>query len=658
MMTMAQAQAGAQAIHAKTYATDMEVNARVDKQADAIASTADSQQANVLATTDTDVQVSAHSGTHHAADEQAIIEVRNVSFCYPGAEVNTLQDVSLRITRGDFVAVIGSNGSGKSTLCKCLNGLIPTYYSGDFEGKVLVNGIDTSSTTIAQLSKHVAYVFQDFENQLVRPTVFDELCFAPLNFGYENYKERAQQALRMLDIEELSKQWIWQLSGGQKHMVALAAALALDPEVIIVDEPVAQLDPAHARLIYEKLAMLNDTYHKTIIVIEHHTEYIADFCKNVILLDQGGRVRWSKPVDAALSAIEELQELHIQPPQVTQAMAALQLRDPATQLYPVTIEHAAQLLQPLPGQQLIQPEHNASSPPEPLNIDNSSDSSDRKALVIIDHATSGYQSMNKQHTATLRDINLTIYEGDRIALVGNNGAGKSTLLRLIAGIRKPWSGSVNVCGNDTRSTTPEQLSDAVSFIFQNPEEMFIADHIREDIEFFLKARKQEQIEPFINHIIDTFNLSELQQRDGRLLSGGQQRRATLAIGLAMKPTVMLLDEPTASLDIVSRREMTKLFDELHEQVQAIVVATHDMQLVADWATRVIVMHNGEILLDGRSEEVFQQPHLLEMAALIPPQIVQLGHRLQWRQPALSVEQFVKRMKQLKLLTSAGPSPTR
>jgi len=333
------------AVQANAHATTLPsalANAQTNLQSNKQSSTQSSTQLD----THCSAPIEARSGTQPSSS-QTIIDVQHVSFCYPGAEANTLNDVSLRIQRGDFVAIIGSNGSGKSTLCKCLNGLIPTYYTGDFQGKVLINGIDTSSTTIAQLSKHVAYVFQDFENQLVRPTVFDELCFAPLNFGYENYKDRAVQALRMLDIEELSQRWIWQLSGGQKHMVALAAALALDPEVIIVDEPVAQLDPAHAKLIYEKLAMLNENYQKTIIVIEHHTEYIADYCKNVILLDRGGRVRWKQPVNAALSAIEELHELHIQPPQVTQAMAALQLRDADTKLYPVTIEQAVQLLQPI-----------------------------------------------------------------------------------------------------------------------------------------------------------------------------------------------------------------------------------------------------------------------------------------------------------------------
>lgn len=626
------------------------------------------------------MMITLHQEEHN---ESVIIDVQQVSFRYPGAEIESLSEVNLQINRGDFVAIIGSNGSGKSTLCKCLNGLIPTYYTGDFTGKVIVNGIDTAQTSIAELSKHVAYVFQDFENQLVRPTVFDELMFAPLNFGYEDYKERALQALHMLDMNDLKQHWIWQLSGGQKHMTALAAALALDPEIIIVDEPVAQLDPAHAKLIYDKLALLNERYGKTIIVIEHHTEFIADYCKSVVLIDRGGKVRWTRPTEQALSSIEELTELHIQPPQVTQAIAAIDNRNEqsilhtrishAAQLtqveqscpiYPVTIEQAVELLQPLLAQhnnmltsssylpnsrQQHMSRSQSSLADQPTSVHEDSmplqniehkASASRKPLVHIQAATSGYQSIDRKKKPTLKEINLSIYPGERIALIGNNGAGKSTLLRLIAGIRKPWSGSVSVCDQNTRAVTPEQLSDVVSFIFQNPEEMFIADNIRADIEFFLKARKKNNGEAFIEHIMETFNLIDLQERDGRLLSGGQQRRATLAIGMAMKPTIMLLDEPTASLDIVSRREMTQLFDELHEQVQAIVVATHDMQLVADWATRVIVMHEGTILMDTTSEEVFQHPHILNKAALIPPQIVQLSHALKLPSPALSVLQFV------------------
>ncbi|WP_159886720.1 ABC transporter ATP-binding protein [Paenibacillus puerhi] len=522
--------------------------------------------------------------TETKRDKGPIIDIKEVTFRYPGAAYDSLSQVSLTLERGDFTAIIGSNGSGKSTLCKCLNGLIPTYYAGDMEGSVAINGLPTSQTSIAELSKHVAYVFQDFENQLVRPTVLDEVCFAPLNFGYEDYQERGKKALQMLEMEDLQGKWIWQLSGGQKHMTALAAALSLDPDIIIIDEPVAQLDPAHARMIYEKLTLLNQKYNKTIIVIEHHTEYIADFCHKVVLMEAGGRVRWVKDVREGLSAVEELASLHIQPPQVTQAFHELRghlFESKKPGVYPVTIQEAAHAL------------HLASLPDyRKHEIDLGAEKTNTakgKRLVHFDGVFSGYPSMDRKQRPTLQNINLHIHEGERIALIGNNGAGKSTLLRLIAGIRRPWQGTVTVCDTDTKQTSPEKLSEHVSFIVQNPEEMFIADNIRSDIEFFLKARKREPIGPFVDRIVQTFKLQNLQQRDGRLLSGRQQRRATLAIGMAMRPAVMLLDEPTVSLDIASRREMTQLFDELRDHVKAIVVATHDMQLVADWATRVIVM---------------------------------------------------------------------
>ena len=572
-----------------------------------------------------------------STEEQPIIELNNVTFRYPGAQSNSLEQVSLTINRGDFIAIAGSNGSGKSTLCKCFNGLIPTYYSGDMEGTVMIGGHLTSERSVAELSKDVAYVFQDFENQLVRPTVYDEVCFAPLNFGFENYKEKGLLALQMLEIEHMQKEWIWQLSGGQKHMVALAAALSLNPDIIIVDEPVAQLDPAHARIIYEKLKLLNEKYGKTIIVIEHHTEFIADYCRKIVLMEAGGRIRWVKAISEGLSAVTELNEMNIQPPQVTQAFHALcseQEKKPGT-VYPITIEEAVAHWAPLG----ISTSRALAKAKQDLPIGVTS----LEPLVHLKGVTCGYQGIDRKKKPVLRGIDLDIHEGERIALIGNNGAGKSTLLRLISGIRRPWEGKVTVCGTDTRKTTPEQLSDQVAFLFQNPEEMFIADNIRQDVSYFLDARKQEGIDYFVDEVLERFKLTDLQERDGRLLSGGQQRRATLAIGMAMRPTIMLLDEPTASLDIASRKEMTLLFDTLHDHIKAVVVATHDMQLVADWATRVIVMNEGHILLDTDSRTVFQHTDILEKAALIAPQIVQLSGRLGIEPTCLSVDEFVAHM---------------
>lgn len=576
-----------------------------------------------------------------------IIALQDVQFQYPGAEGTALRDINLTIQPGEFIAVAGTNGSGKSTLCKCLNGLIPNYYVGDLSGSIEVAGLTAADETVSSLSRKVAYVFQDFENQLVRPTVYDEACFAPLNYGFADYKERGLRALSMLGIEQLKEQWIWQLSGGQKHLTALAGALSLDPDIIIVDEPVAQLDPFHARLIYDKLRILNEQYGKTIIVIEHHTEFIADYCHRVVLMDSG-TIRWVKPVHEALSAVDELAALHILPPQVTLAVRDSEAEgihyQTAGHLYPITIDEAVDYFSHVIGESSII--ENISFANEP--IDNNT--YPKKSLITFTDVSYAYKTITRDMHPVIRDMSISFYEGDRIALVGSNGAGKSTLLKLISGIRRPSAGRLEVCGHITKQASPELLSDFVSYIYQNPEEMFIEDSIRKDIEYFLKARNIPDYRSFVDGILEHLRLTGLQDRDGRLLSGGQQRRATLAIGLAMRPAVMLLDEPTASLDASSRREMTEMLAQLHQQVKTTVIATHDMQLVAEWANRVIVMHNGQVALDTDQRSLFSHTAILEKAGLLAPQIALLSQRLGFEPPCLSVAEFTARLSRTPLFS--------
>ncbi|MGO4549226.1 ABC transporter ATP-binding protein [Paenibacillus sp. 2TAB23] len=565
-----------------------------------------------------------------------IIAMHDVQFQYPGAEGTALRDINLIIQPGEFIAIAGTNGSGKSTLCKCLNGLIPNYYVGDLSGSIQVAGLTAAEETVSSLSRKVAYVFQDFENQLVRPTVYDEACFAPLNYGYADYRERGLRALAMLGIDHLKEQWIWQLSGGQKHLTALAGALSLDPDIIIVDEPVAQLDPYHAKLIYEKLKLLNEQFGKTILVIEHHTEFIADYCHKVILMDSG-TIRWVKPVQAALSAVDELAALHILPPQVTLAVRdaeaaadQVQLQD---RLFPITIEDAAAYFSEA---RILFRTNNALVINEPIRESVPAS----HPLVTFTNVSYGYKTITREMYPVIQDMSIRFYEGDRIALVGNNGAGKSTLLKLISGIRRPSAGQLDVCGHLTKQASPELLADYVAYVYQNPEEMFIEDSVRKDVEYFLKSRNSPDYSSYVDEVLHRMRLTDLQDRDGRLLSGGQQRRATLAIGLAMRPTVMLLDEPTASLDASSRREMTDMLAQLHGQVKTTVIATHDMQLVAEWANRVIVMHNGTVALDTDQRSLFSHVAVLEKAGLLAPQITQLSQRLGIDPPSLSVAEFI------------------
>ena len=224
------------------------------------------------------------------------IEIEHLTYSYPGANQPTLKDITVQIQKGDFLAIVGNNGCGKSTFCKTLNGLIPQFISGEFSGSVLACGLDTRNTDVGVLAQKVGYVYQDFENQIIRPTVLDDASYACLNYAMTDYKERGMKALEQCGLVGKENDYIWQLSGGQTHLLAFAGAVSLQPDVLILDEPIAQLDPMHADRIYAVLRELNEKYGKTIIVIEHHTEYIADFCKHVMLM-KDGRVEWILPTD-------------------------------------------------------------------------------------------------------------------------------------------------------------------------------------------------------------------------------------------------------------------------------------------------------------------------------------------------------------------------
>jgi len=558
---------------------------------------------------------------------QGIIHIEGLSFTYPGSGCPVLKNVDLEVEKGDFVAVIGSNGSGKTTLCKAMNGLIPQYISGDFAGKVEVNGLNTLETTVASLARHIAYVYQDFENQLVRSTVYEDVIFAPLNFGFADYRERGLQALKILGLEHLKDRFIWELSGGQKHLAAMAGALSLGPDIIIVDEPAAQLDPLTAVRVYEKLQILNRDYGKTIIVIEHNSEFIADYCRSVIMMD-GGCVFWQKPVREALNRIDELKERNIHPPQVTQAAHLLfQSGSGKNNVgnYPIQIAESEAYFAGIN----LKPSCCAHSITEPSPANN------REPVITFQGASYGYKTLENTTHYVLSNVDFTIYEGDRLAIVGSNGAGKSTLLKLISGIIKPQSGGVTVYDSNTRDASPENLAEIVTYIFQHPEEMFIEDSIRRDIEYFLKVRKNPNLEVLVDQVVNGLQLTELQNQNGRLLSGGQQRRASLAIGVATHPSVILLDEPTGSLDISSRKEMVAMLEYLKDRVKTVIAA--------EWANRIAVMKDGKIIEDSDKYRVFGNPALLKEANLRPPQIVELCHDLGISPVAFSLGEFSNRL---------------
>lgn len=544
-----------------------------------------------------------------------VIEIRDLTYTYPGASSPTLDHLNLNVEKGDFLAIIGNNGCGKSTLCKTMNGLIPHFIAGEFQGSVLVDQQDTKTMDVGRIAGKVGYVYQDFENQIVRPTVLDDASYACMNYAMPDYLERGREALRQCGLEGREQEYIWQLSGGQTHLLALAGAVSLEPDVLILDEPIAQLDPKHADLIYGVLKNLNETWGKTIIVIEHHTEYIADYCHHVALL-KDGHTEWVLPSDEALRRVEELQECNIFPPQVT--IAAHQMKKEGMlaedTVLPTTIEAGKKVFDRLLYRGEICTEWEAPGEKQ----------KETETVVSFRKVSVSYRAVKGEAKQIFRNLNLEIKKGEKIALIGSNGAGKSTLMKLMTGLIKPSEGEILLKGKGIRDTKPEALSKMISLVYQNPEEMFIKDSIERDIAFAMEARNTENWQERTKALLEQFRLTELKDRDGRLLSGGQMRRASLAIGIALNPEILLLDEPTANLDIATRKEIMRTLNEMKDITETVLIATHDMQLVCEWAERIIVLCRGEVIADGSRNEIFGNRRVLELTGIRPPEIFDMG----------------------------------
>ena len=554
------------------------------------------------------------------------VEIDGLTYTYPGAPQPTLKEISLQIKKGDFLAVVGNNGCGKSTLCKALNGLIPHFITGTMEGSVRVEGLDTRESDVGVLAQKVGYVYQDFENQIVRPTVLDDASYACLNYAFPDYLARGRTALRQCGLEGREEEYVWQLSGGQTHLLALAGAVSLQPDILILDEPIAQLDPMHADRIYEVLRDLNENHGKTILVIEHHTEYIADYCKHVMLM-RDGQVRWILPTEEALQRVEELEECNIFPPQVTQAAHRLRRagRLPADILLPTTVEGGKTAFA---GLHYISRERPAPAVP------------DGESAVSFQDVSLAYRSVKGEPHTVFDGLNLNIRKGEKVALIGSNGAGKSTLMKLMVGLLKPNSGTVSLFEEAIGDKKAEDLSRQISLVYQNPEEMFIKDSIRADIAYAMEVRNVPEWEKRTGELLERFRLTELADRDGRLMSGGQMRRASLAIGIALNPGILLLDEPTANLDIATRREILAVLEDMKDVVQTAVIATHDMQLVCQWAERIIVLCGGRVVADGPRDEIFARADVVEQVGIRPPEIFTMGQALDRRALCYTIDEFL------------------
>ena len=549
-----------------------------------------------------------------------MIEIQELTFKYNGAKKNALDKISLEIEKGGFVGIIGESGAGKTTLCNCINGLIPHHYTGDFYGSVKVDGTDTFEINAGKLALKVGSVFQDIESQITGYFVEDEILFGLENFGIpaDEIESRITSALETMGIGELRHKEISSLSGGQKQKVVIAAILALEPDILVLDEPTGELDPASSVQIFQMLKKLNEEKGITIIVAEQKIMLLCEFVKKLIVLEHGTCVHYGE-IRSTLTHQREMEEAGINCPRVLtltgkmvdQGLAPKGMK--AEDRICLNAQEAAEFIKKVAGKKIAEAAGSAEKNPV------SAESSDGD--IVLEFSNVGF-SYNE--TANVRDLNVKVRKGDFISIIGSNGAGKSTFSKLTNGLLKPSTGDVLVVGKNTKQQKVSALAKHIGFLFQNPDRQICCSTVREEIAFSLRNNGivEEEIKTRVEKTLSEFGFDG--DTEPFNMSRGQRQRLCLACLIALNPEILILDEPTTGLDYRECMEVMGKIRALNESGTTVIMVCHDMEVVLDFAKTIIVMNRGEILGQGPTREVLSNRDLLQKARLLPPQIAQVA----------------------------------
>ncbi|HAG08171.1 MAG TPA: ABC transporter [Desulfotomaculum sp.] len=528
-----------------------------------------------------------------------MIKLQNLTFTYAGSPEPVLKEINLTITDGEFVLLSGSSGSGKSSLVRCLNGLIPHFYGGQVRGTVEVEGLVTTNHALAQLATLVGLVFQDPENQLVTTDVEREIAFGLENLGLPRAEisKRLEEALDTVGISSLRCRSLHELSGGEKQKVAIASVLALKPQILVLDEPTSELDPQGAEDVLGIISRLNDELGLTVILVEHRLDRVIHLVDRLIVLDQGRIVADGQPSKIMRAEYEKLDNIGFGfPPLVFLAQKLIKTGHQVNGL-PLTVKQARTTLEAF--------FRAVESPPPRVN---------KKPYGIpVIEVEKLWFSYHKE-PMVLKGIDLRLYQGEFIAVMGRNASGKTTLVKHFNGLLKPGKGKVLVNGQDIKKTTVAELARQVGYVFQNPNDHLFADTVEEEIAFTLKSLGFENIASRVNNALQRFNLAPYKKQYPRFLSGGEKQRVALASVLVAEPKVLILDEPTRGMDNALKTSLMQFLKEYRQQGHTVIVVTHDVEMAAAHAERIILLSEGKVVVDGHKKEV------LSRALLFSPQI--------------------------------------
>ncbi|MDQ3285903.1 MAG: energy-coupling factor transporter ATPase, partial [Actinomycetota bacterium] len=539
-----------------------------------------------------------------------------------------LKGVDLEVDEGEFVVIMGPSGAGKSTLCVSLNGLIPHFFKGKMEGEVRVGGRSTREGKVGEFAQEVGLVFQDFEAQLFSTNVALEVAFGPENFRVERGEmvERVERMLGQVRLKGFEKRTPATLSGGQKQRLAIASVLAIEPRILCLDEPTTDLDPVGKLGIFEIAEDLKDRDDVTLIVVEHETEETLDADRIIVLRD--GEIAADRPAREVLRDVELLQESSVMPLQVTRFFHEMGLWQGQLPLTPQ--DGVAEFRRR--GWQ-VNPERHGRL----VEADAKREEGYGEPVIEVEGLTYSYPN----GVVALEGVDLTVRRGEFLAVLGQNGSGKTTLVKHFNGLLKPTEGTVRVGEDETTERGLRSLGQRVGYVFQNPDHQIFSDTVSEEVAFGPKIRGMDEgeIRERVEEALAAVGMEGRGDEDPFGLTKGERQRVAVASVLAVRPEVLILDEPTTGLDYAEQRSMMDLVKSLNESGSTIIAVTHTMWVVAEYAHRAVVVRDGKIALQGTVREVFVEEEELRDAALLPPHIVSFGSALGY--PVLSVEEMLE-----------------
>ncbi|NLO84369.1 MAG: ABC transporter ATP-binding protein [Clostridiales bacterium] len=555
-----------------------------------------------------------------------VVSFRDYSFQYHSQAEPTLHDINLDIYAGEKILIVGPSGSGKSTLGHCLNGLIPFAYQGEITGTLEIAGETVANQTIFDRSKRVGTVLQDPDGQFVGLTAGEDIAFSLENdcVAVDEMRERVRDVAAMVDMEDQLRFSPYELSGGQKQRTALAGVMINHVDILLFDEPLANLDPATGKTAIEIIDDIHRDSGKTIIIIEHRLEDVLHRHVDRVLVMNDGRIIADMDADTLLCST---------------VLVENGIREP---LYTTVLKYA--------GVELTPDMHPGSI--DTIALDGCKDKlaswmqqADRTLPMASDHVILSMKELGFSYEAgrkVLSDVNFEIFKGEMISIVGRNGAGKSTMTKLLCGFEKPDEGRICYDGKDIADQTIRERAEYIGLVMQNPNQMISETMIAKEVGLGLKLRgiTGEEAEGRIEKALKICGLYPFRDWPISALSFGQKKRVTVASMLVLNPNILVLDEPTAGQDYRHYTEIMKFLVELNQQGVTVVLITHDMHLMLEYTHRAIVLSAGKLLCTAPASQVLTDSDVIEEANLKETSLYQLAKRCGIKDATAFVQCFI------------------